>query len=101
MALLAADQITEELRRLDGWQWDREGNELRRTVRMPDFMSGIHVVTAVARAAEEVDHHPDVDIRFNEITFHQTTHAAGGVTQRDVDMAARIDALVAQAGPAS
>ncbi|RNL81814.1 4a-hydroxytetrahydrobiopterin dehydratase [Halostreptopolyspora alba] len=100
MALLDADQITEGLGRLEGWEWDPEGNELRRTVHMPDFMSGIHLVTAVARVAEEVDHHPDIDIRFNKVTFHQTTHAVGGVTRRDVDMASRIDALVAEAGPA-
>ncbi|MBB4931974.1 4a-hydroxytetrahydrobiopterin dehydratase [Lipingzhangella halophila] len=100
MAQLDADQIADGLKRLDGWEWDRDRNEIRRTVHMPDFMSGIHLVTAVAHVAEEADHHPDVDIRFNKITFHQTTHATGGVTHRDMEMAARIDELVADAAPA-
>ncbi len=100
MALLDADQIADGLQRLEGWQWDRETNAIRRTVTMPDFMSGIHLVTAVAHAAEEADHHPDVDIRFNTITFHQSTHFLGGVTSRDMEMAARIDELVADAAPA-
>lgn len=100
MAVLEKEQITQGLARLqEGWQWDRERNELQRTVRMPDFMSGIGLVSAVARVAEEADHHPDIDIRFNKITFHQSTHSAGGITMRDLDLAERIDELVAEAAP--
>ncbi|WP_046470553.1 4a-hydroxytetrahydrobiopterin dehydratase [Allosalinactinospora lopnorensis] len=101
MKLLDAEQITEGLNRLEGWEWDHDRNEIRRTVRMPDFLSGIHLVTAVAHAAEQADHHPDIDIRFNKITFRQITHAAGGITQRDLEMAARINDLVADAATAS
>ncbi|MDA0563487.1 4a-hydroxytetrahydrobiopterin dehydratase [Streptomonospora sp. S1-112] len=101
MALLSEEQITEGLAGLEGWEWDREAGALRRSVEMPDFISGIHLVTAVARAAEEVDHHPDIDIRYTTVTFHQTTHAAGGITRADLDMAARIDALAAEALPRS
>ncbi|MBB6171818.1 4a-hydroxytetrahydrobiopterin dehydratase [Nocardiopsis mwathae] len=99
MTLLNEHEITEGLARLDDWEWDRERHEIRRTVKMPDFMSGIHLVTAVAHAAEQVNHHPDIDIRYNKITFHQTTHAAHGLTRHDMRIAARIDRLVADALP--
>ncbi|TQN31718.1 4a-hydroxytetrahydrobiopterin dehydratase [Haloactinospora alba] len=99
MALLEQQQIQDGLARLEGWEWDPESNEIRRTVAMPSFMSGINLVTSVAHVAEQADHHPDMDIRFNRITFHQTTHAAGGVTQQDLDMASRIDELVSDAAP--
>ncbi|MDT0303794.1 4a-hydroxytetrahydrobiopterin dehydratase [Streptomonospora wellingtoniae] len=97
MELLTEDQISDGLRRLDGWERDDGADAIRRTVRMPDFMSGIHLVTSVAHAAEEAGHHPDVDIRYNRITFHQTTHAAGGLTAADMQLAARIDELVSAA----
>ncbi|QBI54256.1 4a-hydroxytetrahydrobiopterin dehydratase [Streptomonospora litoralis] len=96
MALLTDEQITEGLERLDGWERE-DGSTIRRTVKMPDFMSGIHLVTSVAHAAEEAGHHPDVDIRYNRITFHQSTHALGGLTEADMELAARIDELVADA----
>lgn len=100
MDLLTEDQIAEGLQRLDGWERENQSNAIRRTVRMPDFLSGISLVTSVADAAEEAGHHPDIDIRYNRITFHQTTHAAGGVTEADMELAARIDDLVSdvQAG---
>ncbi|MFD0776705.1 4a-hydroxytetrahydrobiopterin dehydratase [Streptomonospora algeriensis] len=94
MDLLTEDQIADGLQRLDGWERESESNAIRRTVRMPDFLSGIHLVTSVAHAAEQAGHHPDIDIRYNRITFHQTTHAAGGLTEADMELAARIDDLV-------
>ncbi|MUL40687.1 4a-hydroxytetrahydrobiopterin dehydratase [Streptomonospora sp. PA3] len=97
MAQLTQDQITEGLARLDGWEQEREGSAIRRTVEMPDFMSGIHLVTSIAHAAEEAGHHPDIDIRYNRITFHQTTHSSGGLTEADMELAARIDELVSDA----
>jgi len=48
--------------------------------------------------AEELDHHPDIDIRWRNLTFHCATHSAGGVTARDLDLAARIDEIIAAAG---
>ena len=48
-------------------------------------------VSAVAKAAEAADHHPDIDIRYTKITCTLSTHSAGGVTQKDLDMARKID----------
>jgi 4a-hydroxytetrahydrobiopterin dehydratase len=67
---------------------------LRRTVAAPDFMTGIRIVDDVAVVAEALDHHPDVDIRWRNVTFSLSTHSQGGVTDRDVELARRIDTIV-------
>lgn len=97
MARLDEDQIREGIGRLEGWEWDRQESLIHRTVKMPDFLSGISLVTAVAHAAEQADHHPDIDIRYNRVRFALTTHAVGAITESDMGLAARIDELVRDA----
>ncbi|GAB3209050.1 4a-hydroxytetrahydrobiopterin dehydratase [Marinactinospora thermotolerans] len=94
MAVMDDAEITAALAGLDGWE--RVGDEIRRTVHAPDFPGGIEWVNAVAHAAQEAGHHPDIDIRYNQVTFALTTHAVGAITERDIDLAARIDRIVAQ-----
>ena len=89
---LTPDDIECALRELDGWTGDVTA--LRRTVACPSFMDAIRLVEQVARAAEELDHHPDIDIRHRDVTFACTTHSADGVTAYDVELARRIDSLV-------
>jgi 4a-hydroxytetrahydrobiopterin dehydratase len=55
------------------------------------------VVDRVAEVAEEMDHHPDIDIRWRTLTFRCVTHSAGGVTTRDIALANRIDRILADA----
>jgi 4a-hydroxytetrahydrobiopterin dehydratase len=74
--------------------WHREGNELVREIRCPTFRDAIGLVDRVADAAEDADHHPDIDIRWRRVTFRLTTKAAGGLTERDLGMVATIDRLV-------
>jgi len=57
---------------------------------------GIDFVTAVARAAETADHHPDIDIRYTKIICTLSTHSAGGITQKDLDMARQIERVQEQ-----
>jgi 4a-hydroxytetrahydrobiopterin dehydratase len=90
--LLDADEITSALATLDGWTGD--GEALRREVAAADFPTAIRIVDAVAVVAEEMDHHPDIDIRWRNLTLVCSTHSAGGVTHLDVDLARRIDAIV-------
>jgi 4a-hydroxytetrahydrobiopterin dehydratase len=90
--LLSEEEIDEALRALTAWR--REGENLVRTVRCPSFRDAMALVNAVADAAEAADHHPDIDIRWRRVTFRLTTKAAGGLTGRDVEMAATIDRLV-------
>jgi 4a-hydroxytetrahydrobiopterin dehydratase len=94
--LLDEDEIRAGLRSLDGWSGDATG--ITRTVRLANFPAAIGVVDEVAIVAEDMDHHPDIDIRWRTLTFRCVTHSAGGLTQRDIDLAQRIDQIVAEQG---
>jgi 4a-hydroxytetrahydrobiopterin dehydratase len=78
---------------LDGWRGD--SHEIARAAELPSFPDAIAVVTRVAVVAEDMDHHPDIDIRWRTLTFRCATHSAGGVTERDIELARRIDEIVA------
>lgn len=92
--VLNEDDVVRALADLTGWAGDTVA--LRRTAVLPSFPAAIEVVDAVARQAEEMDHHPDIDIRWRTLTFTCATHSANGVTALDVDLAARIDAAIAR-----
>jgi 4a-hydroxytetrahydrobiopterin dehydratase len=77
--------------------WHREGDWLIRTVERPSFRSSIRLVAAVADAAEEADHHPDIEINWRRVTFRLTTKASKALTAKDVAMAATIDRLADEA----
>ena len=74
-------------------QWQRQGDVITRTFEFKDFIAAMKFVNAVAALAEDAWHHPDVDIRWNKVTLALTTHAAGGLTDKDFNLAKRIDAL--------
>ena len=93
--LLDAASIRTAVDKLDGWEGGPQG--IVRTVKLPSFPVAIAVVGRVAEVAEEMDHHPDIDIRWRTLTFRNVTHAAGGVTARDIALAQRIDRIVADA----
>jgi 4a-hydroxytetrahydrobiopterin dehydratase len=81
--------IQRELGNLTGWS--RRGDAITKTFQFRNFLTGIDFVSAIAKAAEAADHHPDIDIRYTKITCTLSTHSAGGVTQMDLDMARKID----------
>jgi 4a-hydroxytetrahydrobiopterin dehydratase len=74
-------------------EWTLEGNELVKVVTKKDFAAAMQYVNAVAEMAEAVNHHPDIAISWNKVTLRLTSHDAGGLTQRDVDLAAGVDGL--------
>jgi 4a-hydroxytetrahydrobiopterin dehydratase len=90
--VLDAGAIEAALAELDGWTGNPSG--ITRTVQLPSFKAAIAVVDRVAEVAEEMDHHPDIDIRWRTLTFGCATHSAGGVTGKDITLARRIDSLV-------
>ncbi|WP_063051119.1 4a-hydroxytetrahydrobiopterin dehydratase [Nocardia arthritidis] len=94
--LLSDIEIAEALTELP--DWTRSGNALVRTVKAPTFPAGIDLVRRVAEVAEEADHHPDIDIRWRDVTFSLSTHSAGGLTALDVALAHQIDLLVTRPG---
>ena len=77
----------------EGWSFEDGGKALARTFKFSDFSEAFAFLTRVAMHAEKLDHHPEFTSVWNRVDFRLTTHAAGGVTQRDVDLAQAIDAL--------
>lgn len=92
MALLSNDEVDAAAADLDGWQ--RTDGALRRSVTFPSFLDGIEGVRRVAEHAEHADHHPDIDIRWRTVSFALSTHSEGGITDKDVQMAAEIDRIL-------
>jgi 4a-hydroxytetrahydrobiopterin dehydratase len=74
--------------------WTRTGAVIAREVELASFPQAIEVVNRVAELAEAADHHPDIDIRWRTLTFHLSTHSAGGLTAKDFDLAAQIDSVL-------
>ena len=81
--------VAQALRQTLGWE--RAGSEIRRTYRFKDFREALAFVNRVGDLAERAGHHPDIDIRYNAVTLALTTHDAGGLTAKDVDLARAID----------
>jgi 4a-hydroxytetrahydrobiopterin dehydratase len=75
--------------------WARRGDVLTKTFTFEKFADGIAFVDRIAKAADEMDHHPDIDIRYTKITTTLSTHDAGGITQSDLKLAERIERAVA------
>ena len=91
--LLTDEEIGRQLGDLPGWT--REGDEIRASYEAPDFPTAIRLVDEVAVEAEDMDHHPDIDIRYRRVTVRWTTHSEGGITAKDREMAERTSALAA------
>ena len=83
--------IEEGLQHLPGWE--RRGSEIVKSFLRADFAQAMVFVNEVASAAEAAGHHPDIDIRWNKITLALSSHAEGGLTDRDFQLAARIQEL--------
>jgi 4a-hydroxytetrahydrobiopterin dehydratase len=71
--------------------WQIESGELVRTFLFKDFRASLAFVNRVGDAAERAGHHPDIDIRYNKVRLALVTHDAGGITEKDFDLAAAAD----------
>jgi len=87
--LLTDDEITNRLP--DGWTL--EGEEIRRTYEFDDYLDGVAFASRVGELAEEQFHHPELTIGYKTVTVAFTSHEEGGVTEQDLDMAARCNDL--------
>ncbi len=85
--------IDRHLADLDGWE--RDGDALTRTVQLDGFRAAIDLIVAIADEAERADHHPELTNVYSTVTIRLTSHDAGGVTSRDLELARAIDALLA------
>jgi 4a-hydroxytetrahydrobiopterin dehydratase len=89
MALLTTEEIADRLPQ----EWSGGTDGLRRTFRYPDFAAALAAVNRIGAVAEELDHHPDIDIRWNTLHLVVVSHSAGGVTPADLELAERINAV--------
>jgi 4a-hydroxytetrahydrobiopterin dehydratase len=92
MAALSAQQISSLLSSLPDWQI--EGGELVRTFKFADFVTALGFVDRVGELAEAAGHHPDIDIRYNKVRLALVTHDAGGLTNKDFELAGQADKAV-------
>ncbi len=91
MSTLSESDIERRLAALPLWK--RRGDEIVRVFNCANFDGSIHFVNAVAGLANAANHHPDITISWNEVALALTSHDAGGLTSRDFDLAAAIDAI--------
>jgi 4a-hydroxytetrahydrobiopterin dehydratase len=78
--------------------WSRQDDEIRASFSAPSFRAAIELVAAIADQAEEMNHHPDIDIRYTTVTLVLSTHSEGGITSADIELARRIDAVASTVG---
>jgi 4a-hydroxytetrahydrobiopterin dehydratase len=88
---LSAEEIAQGLTVLPDWQLD--GTAITRNFVFGDFIAAMRFVNSVAELAEAEGHHPDIDIRYNRVKLASWSHDAGGITRRDLHLAARINEL--------
>jgi len=91
MEKINATQIQSALATVPDWR--RNDEVISRTYQFKDFPAAMKFVNAVAGPAEQAQHHPDVDIRWNKVTLAFTTHDVGGLTEKDFALARQCDAL--------
>jgi 4a-hydroxytetrahydrobiopterin dehydratase len=89
--LLSDSEIDSRLAELDGWE--REGETIVKTFELADFVGSVEFIDKLVEPAEEMGHHPDLSASWNKVRVSITTHAAGGLTENDFELAKRIDAL--------
>jgi len=91
--VLSGTEVAQALHNLPGWNVN--GNAIERVFEFPNFVEAMGFVNRVAEAAEAVNHHPDITINYNKVKLSLTSHDSGGVTQRDLRMAGKVNELSA------
>jgi 4a-hydroxytetrahydrobiopterin dehydratase len=91
MARLSDDEIEERLADREGWE--RSGDAIVKQFDNGDFKGSVEFVNRLTPEAEEMNHHPDLEVSWKTVTVTITTHSEGGLTEGDFELARRIDAL--------
>ncbi|OUL36451.1 4a-hydroxytetrahydrobiopterin dehydratase [Nostoc sp. T09] len=89
--LLTEAEIQQRVSVLSGWTV--EGSTLKTTRTFKDFIQAVEFVNKLVKPAESAGHHPDIEISYNKVKIQLTTHDAGGLTQKDFDLAAVISQI--------
>ncbi len=90
--LLDRSEITRQLQDHQNWS---VSDVLSATYELDDFVGALDFVNRIGAVAEEMQHHPDIDIRWNKVTLMLSTHSEGGITQLDIEQAVRADQIYA------
>lgn len=89
----------EELSHTEGLEgWSQDGDTLVAIIETGGFSRGAALLPEIARVADELNHHPDVDVRYGQVVIRTTSHDVGHLTSRDVELARRISRLVDETG---
>ncbi len=91
MAALSKPEIQERLKKMP--EWSHAGKGIHKKFTFKAFMPAIAFVNKIAEAAETAGHHPDITINYNVVSLSLSTHSEGGVTEKDFDLAAKIDQI--------
>ena len=91
MALMTDEEVRTRLDGLEGWE--RSGDSIRKQFRLDDFVGSVEFVNRLVTPAEDMGHHPDIEISWNKVTVSLSTHSQGGLTEADFDLAGEIDAI--------
>ena len=94
--LLTDEEVTRALGELPGWR--RDGESLVASYDAPDFPTAVQLIVESGVQAEQMQHHPDVDLRWKVTHWRLSTHSEGGLTQLDIELAHRISAAAARLG---
>jgi len=94
MTRLSDIEIHRALAALPGWS--RKSDTVQKRYHFASFPDGIAFLAKVSDIAERLGHHPDIDIRYTKVTFSLSTHDAGGITAKDLELAAAIEELASQ-----
>lgn len=92
MNALSDAEIRERMEQLDGWEYSE--NTLQTAFEFENFKEAFTMMTRIAFEAEQMDHHPDWSNVYNKLHISLSTHSANGITQKDFELARRIDALL-------
>lgn len=94
MPALTTKQISLHLKAVSNWS--KRAQTILRTFQFEGFLKSIAFVDRIARKAQKLNHHPDIDIRFNKVTLKLTTHDEGGLTEKDFSLARQCDEVFAK-----
>lgn len=91
MALLGDSEIEARLAEHPGWE--RDGDAIRKRFKRGDFIGSVNFAQSLVEPAEQMNHHPDLEISWDTVTVSISTHSEGGITAADFELAAKIDAI--------
>ena len=95
--LLTDSEVSQQLKRLPSWRRaDGDVPAITATFELTDFVAALDFVNRVGHKAELMNHHPDIDIRWNKVTLVLSTHSEGGLTHHDIDLAHRINEVAGE-----